>query len=270
MTATSLAAPSAESRTATTVAVLSGKGGVGKTTIAVNIAVALGKQARVLLVDGDSGLANAHILLGVRPARSLLDFHSQGAGLEEIVAATPWGVDLIAGCNGAAELLNETAVDQARLEDALPSVQRRYDFTIIDCPAGAHDQALRISAGADRVLIVLTAEPTSFLDAYSTIKSLHATFHRQRFDVLLNVVRDEADARRIYERFHAVTARFLDVELHYLGAIRRDTAVPSAITRCVPLIAGTPKSAAALDLARTAVRLVGGFPGATRAAHAPT
>jgi flagellar biosynthesis protein FlhG len=240
-----------------TVAVLSGKGGVGKTTLSVNLAIAMANASprKILLFDGDSGLANAHILMGVKPARTLANLVSGEMPLADVVEQTPWKVDMVAGSNGSHELLADGDQHRQRAAAELAELLERYDIVVIDCPAGADDTALHYAHSADVVLVVLTGEPTSFLDAYSTVKELNATYKRQRFDLVVNVVASEAEGKQLFARFQSVTSRFLDVELRYLGAVRRDTAVNDAIRRCVPVVRHDPASRASRDIAAVAARL---------------
>lgn len=236
-------------------AIVSGKGGVGKTALAVNLAVGLGDAGRVVLFDGDSGLANAHILLGVRPTLSIADALRGEASIDQVAEPTPWGIDLVAGSSGAPELLRADEDDRRALGHALETLFSHYDIAIIDCPAGADDSALRHTELAGEIVVVLTGEPTSFLDAYSTLKELSNRYRRSRFNVVLNSVEGEVDAVNLFSRFHAVTTRFLDIELCYLGYVRRDSAVDRAIRRCTPLLADNAGPGAAADIAAIARRV---------------
>ena len=241
-----------------TVAVVSGKGGVGKTTLSVNLAIeaAWGFGRKVLLFDGDSGLANAHILMGVKPSRTLAELTTGEVAMADLVEHTPWKIDMVAGSNGAHELLTADEQHRRRAADQLGDLMGDYELVVIDCPAGADDTALHYAHSAEVALVVLTGEPTSFLDAYSTVKELNLTYKRQCFDLVVNGVASEAEGKQLFARFQSVVSRFLQAELRYLGAVRRDTAVNEAIRRCVPVVRHAPASSAARDLAAVAGRLV--------------
>ena len=159
---------------ATSIAVTSGKGGVGKTNTAVNLATTLCRLGkRVILFDADFGLANAHVLLGTNPKTTTADFLAGKASMAETMTPAPLGLNFISGGSGLIELLNLDNQARYRMLAGLSGLQSEIDYLIVDCPAGASDSTLFFVNAADIALVVLVAEPTSFLDAYALLKAAH-------------------------------------------------------------------------------------------------
>lgn len=228
-----------------TIAVISGKGGVGKSIVVTNVAIACARRGRrVLLVDGDLSLANVDLLMGLIPKRNLADVIYRQVPIEEVVLETPSGVRLLPAASGIEALAN---LDDYRLEHLLRELSRledTCDLILLDTPTGIGAQALHLASAAETTLIVTTPEPTAFSDAYATLKVLH---QRGVGDALLLINRaaSSGEARKTARRIQSVAKRFLDFEPEYLGFIPEDSALLASAMRQEPLLTIFPHSPAA-------------------------
>jgi flagellar biosynthesis protein FlhG len=243
------------SRSARVIAVTSGKGGVGKTNLSVNLSVALarlGKQA--MLVDGDVGLANANILLGLNSSGTIADVIGQGAPVSDIVQTGPSGMKLVPGHSGGGIGLALSDSDRDRLGRAFRPYADEVDHLLVDTASGISPDALEFVAASDLILLVLSAEPTAFMDAYQLVKVLAVEQDRTEVTVVTNMVDDEAAGRQLFRHFEEVVKRFLPTRLTHLGSIPRDDQVREAILRkraCLEAFPESRASAAFTKLART-------------------
>lgn len=220
-----------------TITIASGKGGVGKTSIAVNLALmfqSLGN--RTTLMDVDFGLANAHIMLGVNAQKTLSDVFSHGASIEDVVEAGPNGLQLLAGGSGTVDLLHISQAERFELIRRTDVLSARTDMLIIDAPAGAGDNTLDFIAASDRVVVVIVPEPTSFMDAYALIKSAHLERKLQRFSIVMNMESVAMEAQKHFEKFRSIALRFLDVELTYLGHVPNSPRMRRAVQERRPVM----------------------------------
>jgi len=235
------------------IAVASGKGGVGKTSLSVNLGILLaGAGRRVVLCDADLGLANAEVVLGVRPAASLMDVVFGARGIVDVMTPAA-GLSLISGGSGLAELANLNRLQRQRLLKEITSLKDGTDYLILDTGAGLSKTVLGFVAAAGEVIVVVTPEPTSLTDAYGLIKILDRYRVHREVLVLANRVSGEKEGRIVYRRLAAVAGRYLcDIELKFAGYVREDAAVSQAVREQVPLVLARPHSPAARDLARVA------------------
>ena len=203
---------------ASSIVVASGKGGVGKTSLAVNLGLTLARQGRrTVLLDADFGMANAHILIGANPNRFVMDAIQGDASMADVLCDAPHGMKFISGGSGLLEMLN---LDQTTRYQTIRMVDELRDETevlIADVPAGASDSSIAFVAAADRVVVVLVGEPTSFLDAYSLIKAANLEAKVRHFSIVVNMARSAKEAQAHFEKFKATATRFLDVSLTYAG-----------------------------------------------------
>ena len=231
---------------ATSIAITSGKGGVGKTNTAVNLATTLCRLGkRVVLFDADFGLANAHVLLGTNPKTTTADFLAGKASMAETMTPAPLGLNFISGGSGLIELLNLDNQARYRMLAGLSSLQTEIDYLIVDCPAGASESTLFFVNAADISLVVLVAEPTSFLDAYALLKAAHFEKNITEFSIMVNMAENSKTAEANFKKFRDIAMRFLDVKLHYAGMIPQSTAIRQSIIQRKPISVSQPKSSLA-------------------------
>jgi flagellar biosynthesis protein FlhG len=217
-------------RAASVFAITSGKGGVGKTNVAANLAVALAlKRKRVLAIDADLGLANLDLLFGVRPVYTMADFFSGRAAFDDLITAASHGVLLLPGASGVQDLTVLSGGQKMALASAFDNLAREVDIVIIDTCSGISDAATYFAAAAHEIVVVLTPDPASLTDAYALIKVLSSAHGQKRFQILANAVRDEDQARSLFDGLSRAAVRFLNVALSYLGWIPYDPALVAAV-----------------------------------------
>lgn len=238
-----------ESERLRVIGITSGKGGVGKTTVAVNLglqAARLGK--RVLIVDGDLGLANVEILLGHVPEKNMAHLLEGSATIDEVLAEGPWGLRFLPGGSGLHRLAELDESQKMKLLAALDPLEDRFDLVILDSPAGIGGNALFFVGSCQEAILVVTPEPTSLTDAYVALKGLNEQRGIRSFHVVVSQSPNDATARQIFERLGRLSDRFLDATLHYLGPIPKDEHVHRAIMAQKPLATLHPLSPASRAL----------------------
>lgn len=239
--------------------ITSGKGGVGKTNIAVNLAVCLaGAGKRVVLLDADLGLANVDVLLGLTPPRNLFHLFHEGAGLDDILFATPYGFSILPASSGMSEMLALSTGQKLELLEAVDALEDTVDYLIVDTGAGINDNVLYFNLAAQERLVILTPEPTSLTDAYALIKVLKLTHGVEHFKVLVNMSPDAKTAKDVFTRLHQACDHFLSgVSLDFVGVIPRDTDVRKSVVEQCPLCVRHTHSAAAQALHGIAQTIMG-------------
>lgn len=240
------------------IAVTSGKGGVGKTSLVVNLSLALADLGRrVIVLDADLGLANVEVLMGVTPLYTLFDCLYGTKEITEILTPAPLGVQIISGGSGFLELAHLTARQQQKIIASLDYLDGA-DFVLVDTGAGISRNVLGFLAAAEEVIVVLTPEPTSLTDSYALIKIL-ARFglHRQVM-LVVNRAADEREGEATAGRMKAVADRFLEIGIVHLGTVVEDRSVTRAVRRQEPFVLWAPGSPAALGVKALARRLAGG------------
>jgi flagellar biosynthesis protein FlhG len=255
----SLVTASAQGR-ASVIAITSGKGGVGKSNIAVNLAIKLASAARnVVLLDADLGLANADVLCNIELPYSLAHVIARKRELSEVMFRAPGGFKLIGGASGLARMADLTDYDRQRVIGALSELEEQADVILIDTGAGISPNVLSFTRCADHVLVVTTPEPTAITDAYAVIKVVTRDEVHRRVSLLVNQARSPGEARAVYERIAKVARQFLNVNVYDAGSLPDDEQVPIAVRRRIPFVLGSPRSAASLGVAQLAMRLERGI-----------
>jgi flagellar biosynthesis protein FlhG len=236
-------------------AVTGGKGGVGKTNIAANLAIALSQVGRqVMLLDADLGLANVDVLLGLQPRYTLADVLRGQRSLAEVIVAGPGGIRVVPGASGLAGLANLTPAEHAGIIHAFSELTETLDVLVVDTAAGIADGVLRFCAAASDVLVVVCDEPTSLTDAYALIKVLSTEHSVTRFRIVTNMTHHGGDGRQLFEKLLRVTERFLDVSLDHAGSVPYDDRIWRAVQLQAPFVTAFPGSLAAAALKRLALR----------------
>jgi len=237
-----------------TIAVTGGKGGVGKSVVCANLAIALAQASRrVLLFDADLGLANADLLLGVRPRHTLRDVLRSDIPLRDAITPGPAGIALVPGSSGFADIANLGAPEQAGIIAGFGSLARDYDVLCVDTGPGLSDSTIRIAAATQQVVVVVCDEPTSLTDAYAIIKVLYEEQGIDRFRVVTNMVRN-GDGAAAWDRLRRVAEKFLPVVLYHEGSIPFDERVVHSVRSRTPVLSTFPRSLAAIALRRLAQR----------------
>lgn len=237
------------------IAVASGKGGVGKTNIAANLAIALAqKGAKPLLFDADLGLGNIDILLGLSPRYNLSHVISGEKSIQDVLVTGPRGIRILPAASGIARMAVLDNQAQASLIHAVSQLDIEVDYLLIDLAAGIAGDVLTFSRAAQDVIVIVSNEPASITDAYALIKVLSRDHGVKRFRVLPNMVRDQHEGQLLFQRVAAVADRYLDVTLDLVGTVPMDMALRSAVRSqraIVELYPDSPAACAIRELAST-------------------
>lgn len=245
-------------RLAHATAILSGKGGVGKSNIAVNLAVALSSMGRrVVLFDADLGMANADVLCGVTPDATLEDVLRGRASLKDVLVRGPGGFRLVPGSSGVAAMANLDGLQRRRVLAQLAALDQVADHLIVDMGAGISSAVTTFAAAAHRVIVLTTPEPTAITDSYGAIKSLLARGSKARIELLVNMAQSVEEGAAVQRRVERVVQQFLKASIHPGGVIPFDPALPEAVRGRRPVLLDAPWSPSAQAIARLAQRLDG-------------
>ncbi|MCX7727669.1 MAG: MinD/ParA family protein [Chitinispirillaceae bacterium] len=202
-----------------TIAITSGKGGVGKSAIAVSLAIALANGgSSVTLLDADLGLANVHILLGIAPKNSLFDVVEKRHSFKEIITKVNERFDIIPGASGIEKISNLEPEVVENLIDQFVNLESNYDVLIIDTAAGISHNVINFASETDLTIVVMTPEPTSLADAYSLIKVL-SRYKKEQIGVIVNMVFSEREGREVFDKLNTLVVKFLNIEIEYIGSL---------------------------------------------------
>ncbi|GAB3738132.1 MinD/ParA family protein [Silanimonas algicola] len=238
-------------------AVASGKGGVGKTNVSVNLATALAAMGEnVMLLDADFGLANVDVLLGLTPKQTLADVVAGRATLAEVILPGPRGLKIVPSSSGKRHMAEMTPQQHAGIVQAVSTFDGPLDTLIVDTAAGINDAVLTFCQAAQEVLVVVCDEPASITDAYALVKVLCRERAIQRVHVIANMVRSPVEGRALYDKLARVVEKFLpEASLAYLGAIPQDDALRRAVQKQKPVVEAFPSAQASAAFRELATRI---------------
>jgi flagellar biosynthesis protein FlhG len=237
--------------------VASGKGGVGKTNLAVNMALAYARIGKkVIVMDADLGLANVNVMLKLIPKWNLYHVIRKQRTMREIIIETDYGIGIVAGASGFSKIANLTESERTNFIDELNTLANA-DIIIIDTSAGVSSNVMDFIATADEALIITTPEPTAITDAYGIIKIIATEIEHLEIGIklVINRVRNAADAAKVADRMMSIASQFLNIKLEYLGFVYEDSAVSQAVLRQRPFMVEAPRSKASMCVQHIVGRL---------------
>jgi flagellar biosynthesis protein FlhG len=238
------------------ISITSGKGGVGKTNIAVNLAYLLSQaKKKTLILDADCGLANIDLILGLTPKYNLYHVLKGEKTLKEAIVNGPGGIKILPSSSGIQEMSSLSMAQKFILQDELNALQSRPDFMLIDTSAGINDNVLYFNMIASETIVVVTPEPTSLTDAYALIKLLYQRHAKKRFSLLVNMVKTPSEANEVFLRMAQATNHFLNLAIEHLGYIVYDDNIPRAVKKQKLLAELYPDSSSVKSLREIADKL---------------
>lgn len=237
-------------------AITSGKGGVGKTSLTVNVAASLARSGhRVGVLDADLGLGNVDVMLGLTPGSHLGDVLAGEKTLAEVTVNTSDGVRVIPAGSGIRALTTLSLPQRQRLNEVVDEASAELDFLLVDTAPGVSDNVIDLAGLSDRVMVVTSYEPTAIVDAYAVIKLLMTADPDREVGVVVNAARDADQGELVFRQLSAAATRFLGVRLRYYGFIIRDTAVGESVLEQRPVVSRLPDAPASRCFRRLALRV---------------
>lgn len=239
------------------IAVTSGKGGVGKTNLSVNIGIALAQMGRrVALLDADMGLANVDILLGLYPKFNLSHVLAGEKTLDEIMLAGPSGLKVIPGASGIQKMSELSTIEQAAVIRAFSEIDKDLDVLIVDTAAGISASVVNFARACKEIIVVVCDEPTSLTDAYAFIKLLNRDYGLASFHIITNMVQTLQQGQALFQKLIKVTDHYLDdVTLQFAGAVPYDEYLRKSVQKQTPVVSAFPRSKAALAVTAIAAKI---------------
>ena len=238
------------------VAVTGGKGGVGKTSVSLNTAIAIAQTGKnVLVLDADLGLANCDVMLGLRVEKNLSHVLSGECELDDILVEVPYGIKIVPATSGSIDMVELSPAQHAGLIRAFSEMRTAVDVFIVDTAAGISDMVLSFSRASQEVLVVVCDEPTSITDAYALIKVLNRDHDVSKFKVVANMVRTLKEGQDLFKKLSMVTDRFLDVTLELTAIIPFDDNLRKAVRRQRAIVDAFPRSPSAVAFKTLAAKI---------------
>ncbi len=235
------------------ISVTSGKGGVGKTNIAANLAYLLSrKNQKTMILDADAGLANIDVILGINSPYNLFHVLNGERLLAETLVEGPGGIKILPSASGIPEMTDLSRGQKLTLIDELNSLNDSLDFILIDTGAGISSNVMYFNMAAKEIIVVTTPEPTALTDAYALIKVLYQRHAKRRFRLIVNMVRRPSEAKEVYDRLSHATDQFLNLTIEYLGYVLLDEKVKQAVLQQRAVAEIYPNSPATRCLAKIA------------------
>ena len=242
-----------EEKKAKVITVTSGKGGVGKSSVSINLAIQLKKRGReVIIFDADFGLANIEVMFGAVPKYNLSDVVFRGKSIREVIVSGPMDIGFVSGGSGINGLGNMTRDQVMFLVEKLEELESMADILIIDTGAGISDSVMEFLLSSQDILLVTTPEPTSITDSYALLKTLNARAEDNAKNLSVKLV-----ASNLYYKLNGVINRFLDLKLEYLGMVPWDQNMSKSVMQQKPISIAYPSSAGALAVEKIAAELLG-------------
>lgn len=239
------------------ICVVSGKGGVGKSNLSVNVSIELSKQnKRVLVMDADLGLANIDILLGLRVKKTMADVLDGKSDINDILLTGPAGIKIIPSSSGVAGMSDLTHMEHVGLVRAFSELDFTPEYLVIDCAAGLSDSVITFSRAAHEVMVVVCDEPSSITDAYALIKMLNKKHGVHRFRIVSSMIESNQEGYDLYKKLLKVTDRFLDVALEYMGGIPNDEYLKKSVQCQVAVVDKYPRAKSSMAFKRIAKKIV--------------
>jgi len=244
-------------RSARVITVTSGKGGVGKTNLTINLAIALSEQGlRVVIFDADFGLANIDVLFGIVPRYTIVDIIKNRKNIFEVLTDGPKNIKFISGGSGVEELVKLNSNQIMKFVNDMALLDKLADIIIVDTGAGLSESVVSFIMAADEILLVTTPEPTSITDAYALMKMVSNRDKSKKIRVVVNRVEDQREAEDVANKLKLVANKFLGIVIEPIGYVVKDESVVKSVKKQQPFIIGFPKSQAAKNIKDISARLI--------------
>lgn len=224
-------------------AITGGKGGVGKTTISINLAVCLARmQQQTLLFDADFGLANVDVLLGLKPSRNISHVLNSQCDLQDVCINGPHQLKIIPSASGMQELAELSSHELASLIQSFSTLTDDVDYMLVDMASGISTQVIDVTHASQDIILVVCNDPASLMDSYAVMKILHKKYARCRFGIIVNKVKNDYEAYEVFNRFQDAAAKFINISLQYLGNVPVDDLVQMAARERVSIVDKFPQA----------------------------
>ena len=239
------------------ISITSGKGGVGKSNLILNLAIAMSiRGKKVLVIDADMNLSNLDILLGIYPEYTLKNLMDDIVSVEKLLIDGPKGIKILPAASGDIKVMNNLRQAQKVLIQAYMELRTKFDYILIDTGAGISDFTVDFVINSEKIIIVTTPEPTAITDAYAMIKVLHYRIKSPDISVLINLVQTDEEGKKIYKKIKMIVEHFLNKGIKYAGNIPQDKRVSEAVKEQMPVIIKHPRSLASANIHNIAISIL--------------